>query len=288
MKTTAKVLFFLLMVITLNAQVKDFPKLTEGEIPGLKITREQTFDGNSLWGYINGGADIFLEYGFNNLLLQEIEVNHNKLKIEIYRMTDPYAAFGIYSVSHYKCEEKYQSLKFSCVTQYQIQCAIGEYYISIINTNGSKDEQELSKRVFDIIISKIRSDEVTLPDIFKNSLLKQNIEQIKYFGGILGVQNGLSEWYDYFDKFEGYEIFVLPTKLFGSAINVAQIKFRSSSDAKLFLANVGIETGDIEKITEKITNDSGRFVKMLNETTMIFVESYSDGAEIKELIKKIL
>lgn len=273
MKTTAKVLFFLLMVITLSAQVKDFPKLTDGEFPGIKITREQTFDGNSLWGYINGGADIFLEYGFDKLLLQEVEINGLTFKIEFYKMIDPQSVFGIYSVSHYKCDEKSLLTKYSCLSQYQVQCAAGDYYISIINTNGSKKEQDISKEIFEKIVSKISGEDFELPEIFHNKLFEGSRDKIKYFKGILGVQNGLSEWYDYFDKFEGYEIFILPTKLFDSAVNISQIKFNSPTDINLFLSNFGADVGEPDKINTWESNGVTMFVKMINETTMVFVES---------------
>lgn len=288
MKKVIFIFFVFVLVNTIFSQQQEILKLNETDFPGLKITREQSFDGSSLWGYINGGADIFLEYGFDNLLLQEMEIANNKLKVEFYRMTDPYSALGIYSVSNYKCNNKNNSLMFSCITQYQIQCAIGEYYISIINTNGSEKEQELSNTLFGIIISKINYNEVLLPEIFMNSLLKSNIEQIKYVKGILGVQNGILEWYDYFDKIEGYEIYVLPTKLSESAVNFSQIRFKSSSDVKFFLDNLSIDSGNVNEIIIKEVNGVVRFVKILDETTIVFIECFSNDASNIELIKKIL
>lgn len=148
MKVITNIFFFVVLITSTVAQTSNFPKLTKDDLPGIKIIREQTYDGSSLWGYINGGADIFLEFGFDKLLLQEVDINGLNFKIEIYKMNSPASAFGIYSVSHYKCEEKIKSVKYSCITQYQIQCAMNCYYISIINANGSNEEQAASNKIF--------------------------------------------------------------------------------------------------------------------------------------------
>lgn len=271
----------------LFSQQHEIPQIMETDIPGLKITREQSFDGSGLWGYINGGADIFLEYGFDRLLLQEVELNGFTFKIEFYKMINPQSAFGIYSVSHYKCDVKSPLIKYNCISQYQIQCAAGDYYISIINTNGSKKEQDLTKEIFEKIVAKISVAEFEVPDIFNNNFFNDTRDRMKYFKGILGVQNGMMEWYDYFDKFEGYEIFFLPTKLSDSAVNISQIKFGLPSDAKLFLGNLGVEAGETEKIIAWESNGITRFVKSLNETDMILIESYISIDNLEGFISKL-
>ena len=102
------ILFFVLLFavsIQTSAQIdKDFPAPTADEAPAIKIIQEKYYDGNALWGHIDGGADLYLEYGFDKLLFQEIELNNIRFRIEYYRMKDPAAAFGIFSVSKFKCD----------------------------------------------------------------------------------------------------------------------------------------------------------------------------------------
>ncbi|MBI4243187.1 MAG: hypothetical protein HY606_03775, partial [Planctomycetes bacterium] len=52
---------------------------------------------DELFKYIDGGADIFLEYGFNLLISQEYSNDDQVVVIDIYRMKDSESAFGIYS-----------------------------------------------------------------------------------------------------------------------------------------------------------------------------------------------
>jgi hypothetical protein len=288
MKIITNIFFFLLLIISINAQVNELPKLTANDLPGMIITREQTFDGSSLWGYINGGADIFLEYGFDKLLLQEIKIDGLNIKVEIYKMNNPASAFGIYSVSHYKCEDKIKSFAYSCFTQYQIQCAIDCYYISIINANGSKEEVEASKKIFNQVINKISGDDFSLPQLFKNKLLSEQKDQIKYFKGILGVQNGMMEWYDYFDGLGEFEIYLLPAKLDNAEVNIAQIRFYSGSDVNNFLKRTGVEINSSTKYSISENGNKSLLVKMLNNNEMIFVEGNNDSNKLIDWIKQIL
>ncbi|MEJ2537268.1 MAG: hypothetical protein P8048_09495 [Calditrichia bacterium] len=41
--------------------------LEENQIPDLQIKETQTYAGKELYGYIDGGAEIYLEYGFVKL-----------------------------------------------------------------------------------------------------------------------------------------------------------------------------------------------------------------------------
>ncbi|HOI29329.1 MAG TPA: hypothetical protein PLZ15_06150 [Melioribacteraceae bacterium] len=279
------------IILTVNIaalSTDNFPKLNGSEIPGAKITREQIFDGSGLWGYINGGADIFLEYGFENLLLQEIEIANQRFKVEFYRMNSPESAFGIYSASHYRCGRRSAKLKFNCMTDYQIQFAKGNYYVSIINMKGTAEEQKISGDIFDIIISKIDAPEFVVPQFFAKSNLLPVMETLKHFKGILGIQNGVPEWYDYFEKYDGYGIYLLPVEAGAVIVNTALVKFKKENDADNFIKGLKgtVETaGGYKKISD---GNISRIVKRINGTEVIFMEGSLDIKEMEKLAVKIL
>ena len=58
--------------------------------PMLRFTR------NDLYGYINGGAELFLEFGFRELLVQKYAEGDRNVALEIYRMESAAAALGVY------------------------------------------------------------------------------------------------------------------------------------------------------------------------------------------------
>ncbi len=54
------------------------------------------FEGAELYGHINGGAEVFLELGFESLRVQRYRGDAGRISVELYRMSDPAAALGVY------------------------------------------------------------------------------------------------------------------------------------------------------------------------------------------------
>lgn len=54
------------------------------------------FRGGDLFNYIDGGAEIFLEFGFNRLLVQDYKKADSQVVLELFEMDSPEAALGIY------------------------------------------------------------------------------------------------------------------------------------------------------------------------------------------------
>ncbi len=56
------------------------------------------YAGEDLYKLIDGGADIYIEYGFKQVIAAEYQNNQKtSIKLEIYEMTDTASAYGIYS-----------------------------------------------------------------------------------------------------------------------------------------------------------------------------------------------
>src|SRR4030042_5721579 len=54
------------------------------------------FQGRNLFNYIDGGAEIFLEFGFDRLLVQDYKKGNSEIVLELYQMESPESALGIY------------------------------------------------------------------------------------------------------------------------------------------------------------------------------------------------
>ena len=61
-----------------------------------KSERLRTFIDVDLFNYINGGAELFKEFGFDKLLVQSYANGDEEIVVEVYQMENPEAAFGIY------------------------------------------------------------------------------------------------------------------------------------------------------------------------------------------------
>jgi len=58
----------------------------------------QEFKGDDLFVYIDGGAEIYLEYGFSRAVVQDYRnAGGRAISLEVFEMTDPAAAYGMYT-----------------------------------------------------------------------------------------------------------------------------------------------------------------------------------------------
>ncbi len=66
-------------------------------LPGWTQTgREIRFAGRALFNHIDGGAEIFLEFGFQELLIRKYQKDRDELSLELYEMKSPESALGLY------------------------------------------------------------------------------------------------------------------------------------------------------------------------------------------------
>jgi hypothetical protein len=124
-------------------------------------------------------------------------------------MNGPEEAFGIFSVSKYRCLSMPDLSKFTCQTKYQLQICKGPYYISIINGTGSRSDSIVSLNIGRLITDKIKDEEIDfssyLPGIPAETI------QAKCFlaKGRLGIVNGSPEMEDFFKDMAGYTALIL-------------------------------------------------------------------------------
>jgi len=200
-------IIYILIFTAFVANGQEIPQLTENETGSLTIVRNQIFDGESLWGYMNGGADIYLEYGFEVLRVEEFIVDNETIKLELFKMAGPVSAFGIYSIKTYKCSQSKVLLSSDCLNPYQYQLLYGDYYLQIINESGSEKAAKLMKEIAGKITSKIEMKELQLPAVYLTDSLKLPLSEIKMVKGYLGIQNKLIEMAGYFDDIENYQVY---------------------------------------------------------------------------------
>jgi hypothetical protein len=109
-------------------------------IPGW--TREgdaETYTKDGLYGYIDGGAEIVLQYGFRELAVFKFKpaaaaaAAEKELVLEVYRMESAEAAFGIYSTKLEGDEERWPGIKADhWISPGQGGLVKGEYMVNIL------------------------------------------------------------------------------------------------------------------------------------------------------------
>jgi hypothetical protein len=177
------------VVHPLWASNSDGKTFTFPEITGWRQSGEiQTFIPKTLFEYINGGADLYLTYDFQELKVAEYS-NEKKasVTIEVYRHRTPTDAFGIYS------QERLFNANFLDIgTQGYIEENVlnfmaGPYYVKISGTNTGPEDQEILL-AFAKKVAEDLGEKGTLPSIlssFPEEGKKRNSEKfipIKFLG----------------------------------------------------------------------------------------------------------
>jgi hypothetical protein len=240
------------ILVCFSQTQKDLPVIDKNDLPEAKFSSSRVFSGSSLFGYIDGGAELYLEYGFDVATVTKIEYKGGEYKTEIFKMIGPEEAFGIFSVSKYRCLSMPPLSKFSCQTKYQLQICKGPYYISIINGTGTRSDSIACLIIGKKIADKIMDQEVDLssylPDINTETIQTKSI----LVKGRLGIVNGSPELEDFFMGTTGYTAVIVRE----DAKKIISVKYRNKESYQEFLELHKLEedkpflSGNVKKIGE--------------------------------------
>ena len=267
-------LLIVLCLLLLNVSAQDyFPALQQNDFNNFVINKTKEFDGNSLWGHIDGGADLYLEYGFDKLLFQDVEFKGVNFRVEFYRMKDEKSAFGIFSINRFRCNKSDTLTKFICITDNQIQSALGRFYISISNEKETDEALQLSFVLFNKILSRSNEQLFNLPEIFESEKLRPFKENMKFIKGALGFQNGFPLWESMFSEFDDYSLFLLPVENDSGYVNLAEIEFANQNDLINFLKSLDISSMKVGELVKTTFEEQFLQVKRESENKLLYEES---------------
>jgi len=200
---------FSLPVICIAQAPDSFPVIDESDLPDAKFGIPKTYTRSSLYGYMNGGAELYLEYGFSGAWINEIHLAGGIYRTEIYRMNGPDDAFGIFSVSRYQCKSTPSLSPYACQTPYQLQLCSGSFYISISNSTGNGTDCTASLRIGEAIVNKIKEKPADITPYLQGVSHETINREAILAKGELGIMNGAPDLVDYFSEATGYCVVIL-------------------------------------------------------------------------------
>jgi hypothetical protein len=261
------------------AQPAGFLTVQKTGIANYKIESTNYYDGKSLWGYMNGGADLYLEYGFEGLLVQEITFREIPVKCEIYKMKDPLGAFGIFSVQRHNCKQIDGFKTLHCFNNYQIQIVKGDYYISIINQTGISSAQDISKELAEQFDKQIPHKEIPFPD---HPFFAGKSNKLIYLKGEISLSNVYPQALSYLDDVSGYTMWLLPSDE-KKMPTVSIINFQNTEEFKNYARFAFPEKTFEISASAKLKSGGLRLSRKLNEITVLQAEG-----KMRRELKKIL
>jgi hypothetical protein len=102
------------------------------------------YRGLDLYGYINGGSEVYLELGFRRCVVQHYSRGEEKVSVEIYYMLDPVAAMGIFLMNQGRNSTGHPAFAVRhTLHPYQLQFVKGWAYVLVNNLTETKDGEDV-------------------------------------------------------------------------------------------------------------------------------------------------
>ena len=195
----------------------------------MEIKTERVFTGAALYGFMNGGADLYYEYGFKELVSREIIYKGEEFTVDIYTMETPLDAFGIYSINAYKCIRADSLGRFDCLSKYQLQAVDGNAYVSIVFPSGSHAARKVADELYRIYVAEGKTG-INIPGQL-TYMAKSGSGTLKYMKGKLGINNVQPSLIELLDGMTGYEVWYVDNSEQKS--NVILFLLQNSKDCSL-------------------------------------------------------
>lgn len=166
--------------------------LPAGGAEGFSISGSpEFFFGDELYSYINGGADIYLEYGIEaaaSAYYQDTE--NNKIHIEIYQMQDKDAAFGIYSINSGKPVSPVLKGCESSDHGSYVDLWKNKAFVRISEVSGENESHpDVIRKMAEIVCSK-KSAKNDFPELLRTAESSGiDLGSPKYFKGLVALNN---------------------------------------------------------------------------------------------------
>jgi len=199
-------IIFILFMLTFDLHARDIMP-PDDFVDGWKLSGAQLqFTKSNLYGHINGGAELFLEFGFEELIVQTYIKNDVEITIELYRMESPEAAHGIYLM---KCGNETPSNEINArntCNRFQLMIVKSNYFVLLNNFGGDDMLFPVTTAFSNSILKSLPEDE---PIDLQDYLSRENLipGSILLFRGPYGLQPIFTFGED--------DIFLQKAKIFG-------------------------------------------------------------------------
>ena len=198
-------IFILLIIFVGLSSAYSFPEIEGWE----RVDSVRTYTSDNLWNYINGAADIYLDFGFQKLKTGKFKSGDKIITLDIYNMGNQLNAFGIYVSER---ADQYKPLAIGTQTiyypPYEINMLKDKYYV-ILRAQSDSLSQTTGKTLIQSISRDLPGDN-SFPEILsklpqKNKIADSETYIKKDFMGMASLKNCITA--DYQEGENKYKIF---------------------------------------------------------------------------------
>jgi hypothetical protein len=172
------------------------------------VGSSQKFVGEDLYLYINGGATIYYEYGFRQVVIQEyINKDGKAINLEIFEMKSPASAYGIYTFKSGDTGKELALGNEALLEHYYLNFWKGRFLVTLTAYDSEEETVNNSLVIAQAVAAgiEVEARRPPLPDLLIKENLKSN--SIKYLKGNVALSNSY--------EFDAEDIFGLKEGVIG-------------------------------------------------------------------------
>lgn len=137
------------------------------EVSGWKMKAEQrVYNASDLWELINGAADIFLSYYFQDLHIAEYTSKNKIIRVELYRHQTTDDTYGIYTAERMPDYEQVQVGSQGYKSQGVLNFLTGTYYVKVMSAGVEEADESAIALIAEKVNAKL-DQPVGLPELSK-------------------------------------------------------------------------------------------------------------------------
>ena len=186
-------LFFNIHLVTDNPNQQDLFSLcpAQGDVSGWQpVDEPQLAEDQDLYLLINGGAEIFYEYGFERTLFQTYQgAQGNTINLEIYQMKNSAAAYGIYTFKTGNEGMSFDAGTEGWLESYYLNFWRGNFLVTVIGLEMDSSSIDGIKKIARAVDTKINAPSHYPPIITLLPEEKLLPNGITYLSGNLALFN---------------------------------------------------------------------------------------------------
>jgi hypothetical protein len=142
----------------------------------------QFFEPQNLWEYINGQAEMYIDYGFQLVVTLEYRSmdGARSMAIEIFQMKNPNHAFGIYAAERSPDDRFINMGAQGYLSENVLNFWKGLYYVKLTSFQMSPDTKEILMMLAGVIAAKIKGT-YSEPELFACFPAKNRVQMSERF-----------------------------------------------------------------------------------------------------------
>jgi hypothetical protein len=150
----------------------------------------QHVEGDDLFLLINGGAEIYHEYGFEQAVVQSyIDANDRSLNLEIYEMSNPSAAYGMFTFKKGESGRDLDVGDEASLQDYYLNVRKGNFLVTVIGFDTEKETTDGLEALARSVAGKIAEggDRPKILELLPDDGVEPG--SVKYLKGNLALYN---------------------------------------------------------------------------------------------------